>query len=592
MKPIELEATHLRGNRYAVRPKGSLGTCGWSPFPWTVVYVTARSEDAAVKKARGELERQAEGHRKSTQDDMSKELQELRSLAGLPVNEDDFQEDFLLPPKNAYKNEKNRDEELDEFVDDNDDFGDNDDGDMEPVHYKGEVVGYVWPDGYGTWAEQSTLTGGSWDMVDTKEGAIRHLLDIAQEEEGRESFEETSNLGPEHIDNEELEEKTDDEDEDKMVDVGDAEDYEDYDFDKEFEKMLGGNGMYEMNELRKLAGLEPISEKKASKDWDGDGKIESDEEEWKGVRDKAIKKAEAKEKGKKVKESRMGELDAELEDRVRRAMERYGVPLRHLDAVKQDVIDAYDDNPEELADLSDRDILPILGPISEDEGNEMPEKAVFVFNDDSAYHMLADELGPELEFGPAEEILVPAVDADRMIGFLSNQGFNDGEDFEVKYAGMDEDLQNGYKDRKFSDGQDYFPKSFTGSVAKDVGPSAARMGSNPMSQRMNEDTRDLYETYKGRYANFVKESMPNPRDPYTPDTKMPHVGDTVVYKDLEGPNVVGAGHTRIHGKEGKVLNTSLHLKKAGLVRVLFKGRKNASKVRADMLTVVGQGKRA
>lgn len=48
----QLEATHLRDRRYAVRPKGCLGTCGWiGDFAWTVVYVNARSEREAVRKA-------------------------------------------------------------------------------------------------------------------------------------------------------------------------------------------------------------------------------------------------------------------------------------------------------------------------------------------------------------------------------------------------------------------------------------------------------------------------------------------------------------------------------------------------------------
>ena len=48
---MELEATHLRGNEYAVRPRGQLGTCGWHPKPWTVTYVRANSPDEAVRKA-------------------------------------------------------------------------------------------------------------------------------------------------------------------------------------------------------------------------------------------------------------------------------------------------------------------------------------------------------------------------------------------------------------------------------------------------------------------------------------------------------------------------------------------------------------
>lgn len=48
---MQLEATHLSGRTYAVRPKGALGTCGWSPEPWTVQYVKAFSKAEAIRKA-------------------------------------------------------------------------------------------------------------------------------------------------------------------------------------------------------------------------------------------------------------------------------------------------------------------------------------------------------------------------------------------------------------------------------------------------------------------------------------------------------------------------------------------------------------
>lgn len=51
----ELEATHLRGKHYAVRPKGQLGTCGWHPKAWTVVYVNARDTEEAIRKAKAKL---------------------------------------------------------------------------------------------------------------------------------------------------------------------------------------------------------------------------------------------------------------------------------------------------------------------------------------------------------------------------------------------------------------------------------------------------------------------------------------------------------------------------------------------------------
>lgn len=49
---IEYEAIRLRNNRYAVRPKGQLGTCGWFPKAWTVIYVNAKNEQDALKKTK------------------------------------------------------------------------------------------------------------------------------------------------------------------------------------------------------------------------------------------------------------------------------------------------------------------------------------------------------------------------------------------------------------------------------------------------------------------------------------------------------------------------------------------------------------
>ncbi len=48
---MELEATHLRDNRWCVRPKGQLGTCGYHPRAWTACFVTARSAREAIAKA-------------------------------------------------------------------------------------------------------------------------------------------------------------------------------------------------------------------------------------------------------------------------------------------------------------------------------------------------------------------------------------------------------------------------------------------------------------------------------------------------------------------------------------------------------------
>lgn len=54
---VTLEATRLRDNTWAVRPMNQLGTCGWLPYAWTVVYVTARNEAEAINKAKVQVTR-------------------------------------------------------------------------------------------------------------------------------------------------------------------------------------------------------------------------------------------------------------------------------------------------------------------------------------------------------------------------------------------------------------------------------------------------------------------------------------------------------------------------------------------------------
>ena len=50
---LKLEATELRGGRYAVRPEGCLGTCGsHNGVPWTVFYTKARSKEDAIRRAK------------------------------------------------------------------------------------------------------------------------------------------------------------------------------------------------------------------------------------------------------------------------------------------------------------------------------------------------------------------------------------------------------------------------------------------------------------------------------------------------------------------------------------------------------------
>lgn len=54
---MELEATKLT-NCYAIRPKGQLGTCGFSPKAWQVFYVAfkdCRSESHAIELSKGKV---------------------------------------------------------------------------------------------------------------------------------------------------------------------------------------------------------------------------------------------------------------------------------------------------------------------------------------------------------------------------------------------------------------------------------------------------------------------------------------------------------------------------------------------------------
>jgi hypothetical protein len=46
---VEFDATPLRGGRYAVRPIGQLGTCGFYPIPWNVYY-TRQIGDLPIRK--------------------------------------------------------------------------------------------------------------------------------------------------------------------------------------------------------------------------------------------------------------------------------------------------------------------------------------------------------------------------------------------------------------------------------------------------------------------------------------------------------------------------------------------------------------
>ena len=82
-----------------------------------------------------------------------------------------------------------------------------------------------------------------------------------------------------------------------------------------------------LTELHELRGVQykvvPLEEKKAAKDYDGDGKIESGKDEYFGSKDKAIKKA----MGKKVKE------EEEVSDETKKLIESGKFTQEEIDAL-------------------------------------------------------------------------------------------------------------------------------------------------------------------------------------------------------------------------------------------------------------------
>ena len=84
-----------------------------------------------------------------------------------------------------------------------------------------------------------------------------------------------------------------------------------------------------LTELHELRGVQykvvPLEEKKAAKDYDGDGKIESGKDEYFGSKDKAIKKA----MGKKVKE------EEEVSDETKKLIESGKFTQEEIESLKE-----------------------------------------------------------------------------------------------------------------------------------------------------------------------------------------------------------------------------------------------------------------
>tara|TARA_R110002050_G_scaffold13008_1_gene41874 strand:+ start:321 stop:914 length:594 start_codon:yes stop_codon:yes gene_type:complete len=103
-------------------------------------------------------------------------------------------------------------------------------------------------------------------------------------------------------------------------------------------------GMKSKNEKPKSSGVREAA--KADKDYDGDGKIESSEDEWKGSRDKAIKKA-VTETLEGILSEEEGEKGMSMDDAMASVYTQYSRAkfLQLLDDIDKRVMDLRSGNP-------------------------------------------------------------------------------------------------------------------------------------------------------------------------------------------------------------------------------------------------------
>lgn len=313
--------------------------------------------------------------------------------------------------------------------------------------------------------------------------------------------------------------------EDELVDVGDDEDYEEFDFDAEFDQMMGNTYRFdekdvmEMNELRKSAGL-PVKEAE-------DIPFEV------GAEDDIVNNR----RGKKI--VTQAHIDAAGGEFRGPSSEYTGGPGTSTGHRGGDEVvitrmktfpkmsEWWKEDPKDIMSMIywQKDQLPPsdpekfaanwekvkanltkkfgAGPVEESTDSE-DDYVAFEFDDEKAYYLVADECGEMMEFGMRDECLIPDQWVDQVIALLTDHGFENGKEYSV--AGMEEDLQNGYNDRAMTDGDDYFPQGATSSPARELGPAGAKHGDNPMRTPMAsvDKEEEVYESYKQAYRRFRK----------------------------------------------------------------------------------------
>ena len=256
-------------------------------------------------------------------------------------------------------------------------------------------------------------------------------------------------------------EYSDAEDDARIIDVGDDEDYETYDFNDDFDDLFGGpGGMYEMNELRRLAGLEQVQEA-------------SRVDHPFGASDYCVDC-----------DSEPCECDPEFKEGNWESRECDGChgagcwACDDMGYVDQEIEEGFPNNPE---------VSGVIG---------------YNIGDEKAFFLMQDILGA-VEFGPQDEVLVPVEQNDKVCAELDKHGFELGKDYSIA-RGLTDDVQNGYNDRATVDGDDFFPGGATSSPSRELGPGAAKQGDNPMRTPMASVKKEepVYESMKLAYRRF------------------------------------------------------------------------------------------
>jgi len=330
-------------------------------------------------------------------------------------------------------------------------------------------------------------------------------------------------------------------DEDAMVDIGD----EDYDGGEDLSDFGGeyyGDSQYyeaveenvvEMNELRKLAGMEPVTEgwrDPEGVNWKEANLVSPDEYDDKGRR--LITKADLEANGpiygdrSEVTGSGGGTSTGSGNDNWAEIKLMKGFPnmKEWWNEDPKDIMgvvywqknqlppsgEAFERNWQKVkANLQAKYPAP-EGGLTESEPHNTGDYDFIDFKDETGYYLVADEIGDRVIFGMNNEVGIPEQYTDKIIGLLRAQGLEKGIDYDfTSFANQsiggepveeDGELQNGYNDKKYADGEDFFPKGSHQSPSDDLGPTASGYGDNAMQNRMRSKEADaVYEGMKQKY---------------------------------------------------------------------------------------------